>query len=377
MADKNLCEQVNKATGGNVVFVINKSDLINSPEQFQNLLEYEKQTLRHYGNSHVGKGRFFNTCCKSKETLDLDGFDLWFNKILSYNNSLILRNIANTVRKEKLLQDKVLALDADIAAAEKEFEKLKTKYERDLAGCKAADHAVLAKCRADIPEYRRKCFEELNSTYEIENAINTLKGKPDFSSKSKAEVQTIYLHRFRAFENNFNSMFSSISFHRNGAVEKLSFPESPDDQDLLSGLTFPGADIQHIESDDGEVAGCVAGIAALAAVITLGIATGGVGLLAGYLVKQAYSETKNLVKKNSAIKTVDNSTATTMAFIKKNVFPIVSSELDRIFSVIDERIKYLESTSGQGQYPRKLTELSERITVLRMCVPESKRNFPA
>ena len=356
LAEKEFCKNVNENLGGNVVFVVNKCDLINSPEQFQHLLKQEDTTLKKFGNDFVGRGRVFNTSC-DKDSPDFGGFDQWLSDVISSDKAIILKSIANSRRTDIIYNTLGEMLTEDIKAKERELEIIKKKQESFVAALIRDERVKVLSIRTELSEYKKYAFEMLRSTYGIDTALNELKKETgwntNFSINSKNVILSILEKRFNELRTEFNTQFGKYLFKRKTEEIRFNFPYV-DVQPLLSGINFPEADIIWGSSGSGVGMAVGIGVAAILSIFSFGAAAP-LGVIAGKAAKDAATKPD-----------IDNSTPTTTKFIELEVFPKVSVKIDQIFTDFNASLNKMESYGlTNSEYEKEINTIVNEISSLR------------
>lgn len=256
MSDKQLYEYLNKEIAGNVVFVVNKCDLIHSPQEFQRLLDYEKAVLSEMGNQIVGKGTVFNTCCKDENAADLDGFDKWLSKCIGRMAS-DLRRKADKAHKKALcealleeLSNEINMLNESIESGEN-YMKLAAREAAHKAGTK------ISVIRKRLASFQIEQMEQLSGiTAYISKELKSYKKEfnramlqresltptDTFEWKKDMLISVIFPSFFENVQEAFEEIFPSGSDFFEGLTKELVFPALPDSEKLILPGEIPGAE---------------------------------------------------------------------------------------------------------------------------------------
>ncbi|MPM06352.1 GTPase Era [bioreactor metagenome] len=258
LSDRQLYMHLNQVVGGNVVFVVNKCDLVHTPQEFHGLLDYEKTSLKDFGNRLVGGGTVFNTCCKDRDkpATELDGLDRWMGEKLPRLASR-LRETAHEARLGtcltelgRALVEEYSALSA-VEAAEKEniakkanciFQKAQTK---------------ISKLRRRLSAFQLGQIEQLWGTYgyisqtlasykdEFNRAMlqkSSMTASDTFEWKKNMLIRMIFPAFFENMSDAFHEEFSGNPGLWEGLPCQLCFPALPDAGSLVLPDEIPKAD---------------------------------------------------------------------------------------------------------------------------------------
>lgn len=256
MSDKQLYEYLNKEIAGNVVFVVNKCDLIHSPQEFQRLLEYEKAVLSEMGNQIVGKGTVFNTCCKDEKAADLDGFDKWLGECIGSMASDLQRNARMAHKKSlcealfKELTNEINMLNERIESREN-YMKLAAREAAHKAGTK------ISVIRKRLTSFQIEQMEQLSGiTAYISKELKSYKAEfnramlqresltptDTFEWRKDMLISVIFPSFFENVQEAFEEIFPSGSDFFEGLSGELVFPALPDSEKLILPGEIPEAE---------------------------------------------------------------------------------------------------------------------------------------
>lgn len=255
LSDKRLCTLLNEAAGGNLVFVVNKCDVINSPAEFDNLLRFQKSALRDFGNELIGKGKVFNTSCLDGSANGLDGFDAWLDETLC-QHAFKLHETSGNARTKILVRELLEALDSEVAeldaitqsrredsmkAAETTFRRARTKI--------TALRGKLAKFQIEQIERLRSAAGYAAQTLEsYKTAFNAammceknMTVSNTFEWKKDAFLSMLFPAFFENLQDEFEETFSADRLYE-GLPDRLQLPPLPDKDALVREGEIPRAD---------------------------------------------------------------------------------------------------------------------------------------
>lgn len=343
--ERMIIEEIHQEKGGNIVFVINRTNLLNSEEEFEEVEQKAKRLFQQYGNHIVGLDRQFMVC-SAPRMADLDGFDVWFQEQIIDNRAIwgMLRDhrCAAEAEKEKLeiresvgrLQERIEAKLADTV------QKHKKILDEGKRKAKAVGKDELDALKA-LKEMQRSDFlDSERLEFRLNGLTRQSEWKTTYKERSKEVVKEYYedkvseLSHLEHYPKEFNRSFA---------------------RRIIDEASFPGCHSVSVKSD-GVTTGIVGAVGGL-----FGFLVGGpVGAAVGAGLGAAVSGTEN----------VDDSASNTYHFVQNEIVPKLKEgydrEMDRCIE-IRRRASQKEAEncqSGLELSVERLGQLKERASQL-------------
>lgn len=255
LSDRQLYERLNRTLGGNIVFAVNKCDLVFSPQEYSRLLEYESASLKGFGNRLAGYGTVFHTCCMEESEIDLDGLDQWICATLPGLASR-LKSTAREARLYRCVRELAQAL-------EEEYDAVKRQEESERAAAEKAGGEKLSGVRQNISRLRDRLFafetEQIGQLRKIHVYISetlaayrtqfnqamlqkrSLAVSDTFEWKKTMLLRAIFPAFFENVQDAFQKEFSGTRAFWGDLPGQLRFPALPDERQLVSPEELPKA----------------------------------------------------------------------------------------------------------------------------------------
>lgn len=312
--ERELTKLVQKQLGGNIVFAINRTNMLNSIEGLNQVEKTAHTVLNGLGNELVGNSRYYLMCSVPGMT-DLDGFDIWLKDLLKTShtrklNSLRRRAVSAGIGEvyedvhsglAALLQKTVTLSDKLNAEHNRRIQKEKDKISRETKDKKA-------KVKAD----RLRVEERLGDTGGLEGYLKAQRSGStgSYAEFSKKTVRDFYVNKAST---TIKAYCPYMKTYGTKFVDKA-----------LNGLSFPDVHTTEVAATGGEVStGAVIG-GFIGSLFGPGIGTA-VGAAIGAAIGGANSY-------------VDNSESHTVSFVEHNVLGALKTNLSNVFNRELQRI---------------------------------------
>lgn len=257
-------QAIHKLLGGNVVFAVNKTNLLNEQREIEQVAASVKKRFGTLGNATIGKCAYFMMCSAPK-MIHLNGFDIWLKNLVKPCRFVTFRELRQIGFREwlknciSLKRKKTLLTIRSIARAGKDQKEKETCY-REAHVYELAASNMLTDC-ADFHqlELQRK-REELrkNGTARIQRGKTSADEiQRILSDLSKLQVELTSLVKESNWRMNYKSLSKKkVQDYYVALIQKLTnahFPEYTFDfsavTQKLNKLNFPGAKFAIFKSE--------------------------------------------------------------------------------------------------------------------------------
>lgn len=127
--EKSLVEELDKKLGGNIAFVINRINLLNTKEEINEVNRLAKELLDGLGNEPLGRGVVYSLC-SAEGNVALNGFDKWLKGILRHN-AYQFKEIRHYAAAVERLEEFEAQIEFDVTMLKTEISELEAKAQRE------------------------------------------------------------------------------------------------------------------------------------------------------------------------------------------------------------------------------------------------------
>lgn len=350
--ERELTKQVQARLGGNIVFAINRTNMLNSVEGLNQVEKTARTVLEGLGNELVGNSRYY-LMCSAPGMIDLDGFDVWLKDLLKANyteklNSL--RKCAVSAGIGEVYEDVRGDLVALVQETTTLSDKLNAEHNRRIQKKKNEIANEARDKKAKVKADRLRVEERLGNTSGLEAYLKEKRSSSmdSYATFSKNAVRTFYADRTT---DAMTTYCPYMKTYGNGFIDSA-----------INGLSFPDVHKTETAATGGEV-----GTGAVIGGIIGSIFTFGLGTAIGAAIGAAIGGSSN---------TVDNSETNTVSFVERNVLSALKTGLANVFNREHQRIDSEAAQAsaacksgleGQIEALRKLTrDLNARLSSEQM-----------
>lgn len=316
--EREITQKAQEQLGGNIVFAVNRTNLLNSIEGLNQVEKTAKTVFGGMGNDLVGNDRHY-LMCSAPGMVDLDGFDVWLKDILAPEHADRL----NSLRKR--------AVSSGIS-------EMYGEVRGTLAALADETNGLLSELTAEHNRRITKAHEELNNA--MRNQKNKVKADRLVVEKFLCDTNGLEAHLKEKRSGNTQSyeIFSKTTvreYYTKRAANAFS-AYSPYMRryscefiaQATNGLSFPGTHSRTQAASGGEVGGgaVFGGL--------IGSLFGPVGAMIGAGIGAAIGGSST---------NVDDSEANTVTFVQNNVLNAIKTHLSSVFSL---ELQRLDSEAG-------------------------------
>lgn len=255
---------IHKLLGGNVVFAVNKTNLLNTPQEIDQIAASVKKRFGTLGNAVVGQCSYFMMCSAPK-MIRLNGFDIWLKNLTKPCRLVTLQELRQIVfsewlkncfsfkRKKKLLEIR------SIAQRGKDQKEKETSYREAHLYELAASNKLADLSGFHQQELLRKREEMRNNgTRRIERGKKSAEEiQRILSDLSKLQLELTNLVKESNWRMNYRSLSKKkVQDYYAALIQELTdkhFPETTFDFSAvtkkLNKLSFPGVKFAVFKSE--------------------------------------------------------------------------------------------------------------------------------
>lgn len=312
--EREITMKAQEQLGGNIVFAVNRTNLLNSIEGLNQVEKMAKTVFSDMGNNLVGNNRHY-LMCSAPGMIDLDGFDVWLKDILAPGhtdrlNSLRKRAVSSGISEMyeevsgglKGLVTEVNVLLSELSAEHKRrIDKAQQEINRarnDRRNKVLADRLKVEQALCDTTGLQAYIKEKRSGNAQSYDAFSKVTVR-DFYSNKAAEAFTDYAPYMKTYGYDFIG-------------------------EAVNSLTFPSTHTKTVAASGGEVGG--------------GAIFGGfIGFLFGGPAGAAVGAGIGAALGGSS-SSVDDSESNTVSFVQSNVLNPIKTQLYSVFSREVQRI---------------------------------------
>lgn len=310
-AERHLIKLVNKKLNGNVVYAVNRTNLLSGLDQLNEIDSLCRKTFSELKYSSPELGRYY-LMCSSPGITDLDGFDSWFNNICSGTKSAAqkrneLRRLAKTGKLEEYKEKMTERMEECYNKLEKQLDEVSTLHESELKRLQRIEQNKYNERVNRLNSVSQEAQSYLFNTDLLRSRLEALKTKSDwtsfYSSRSKEAANQLFLDNFDLIVDMYPDVFKSF--------------DSAFIKNTTENMAFPSRHTKTIKSDTGgKVAG--AGLGAL-----IGSLFGPVGVAVGAGIGSALA---------GGDSSIDDSVDNTIRYVNSNVIDRLRSDFSYLIS---------------------------------------------
>lgn len=312
--EREITQKAQEQLGGNIVFAVNRTNLINSIEGLNQVEKAAKTVFSGMGNDLVGNDRHY-LMCSAPGMVDLDGFDVWLKDILAPGhtdrlNSLRKRAVSSGI--SEMYEEVSGGLKGLVTEASDLLSELSAEHKRRIDKAQQEINRARNNRRNKVLADRLKVELALCDTTGLQAHIKEKRSgnAQSYDAFSKVTVRDFYSNKAAKTFTEYAPYMKTYGYDFIGkAVNSLTFPSTHTKTVAASGREVGGGAIF------GGVIGFLFGGPAGAAVCAgIGAALGG------------------------SSSSVDDSESNTVSFVQSNVLNSIKTQLYSVFSREVQRI---------------------------------------
>lgn len=329
MGEQALISKVCSACGGNVIFVMNCLNYLNTDEDYRAVMERANTALAQYGNQLIGQGRIFSVVSLF-DNKDLGGLD---NYIISLakngRDRSAIKKAALDAAVNVIAHDAATQLTNALTDISGELKLLNVKHNESLQEQRLNFDTELRKVQTALSvlkEQQKSVFADENC---FKSSLEALQQKTNWAktyrTDSKNAVINGYISMFTALKADVERILSLLQ-------AKTQF-QQVDVPKIISRKTFPP---KCIVKGKGRI-GC-AFIGLIAGIVLGTVMIPGIGTVIGAIIGSVIG--LNIKRSPDTDTTVQN----TARFIKSDIAPLLTPKYNAIFSDAESQIATIANT---------------------------------
>ncbi|MDO5338093.1 MAG: dynamin family protein [Eubacteriales bacterium] len=349
--EKMTLETLQEILGGNVIFVINRVDLLNSREDLEHVKKSAEYLLGDYGNALIGQGRILYTSASPTEP-DIEALRTYISALVKDRKMrrLLCRN-AQQSHLRCMLREWMELLTGDLQTVKRALaeEEKKAERERDIEYQNIRQKKK--EVAAEINKLWLLCMSDLREEWNWFGCLHTIEKKPEI-------YKNYYIYAEKALRAGLEKFHVSLTEHLRTTLKKeaditwKNLLIEPDVDSLFQKMTYP----VFKENNSSMAAGATAGAVAGSLIPGIGILLGGaVGFVAG--VWHAVNQDDRAIEEFERVKipsVVDSFQNIVVPGVEQQYKEGFDALLGRIEKAFKRREKAL-----QGKSSRRLEQLQE------------------
>lgn len=198
--ESEITQKVQTQLGGNVVFAVNRINLLNSIDGLNQVENMAKTVFSGMGNELVGNDRHY-LMCSAPGMADLDGFDIWLKDIMDSSNADKLNDLRRRTASAKI-GEMYEEVRGNLAAIEDEakclLDGMEKEHKRRIGNVQDGINSTMRSQKIRIKEDRMKVDEFLCDTSGLSEYLIKKKrsgNSRNYNAVSKAAVREYYTKR--------------------------------------------------------------------------------------------------------------------------------------------------------------------------------------
>ena len=316
--EREITMKAQEQLGGNIVFAVNRTNLLHSVEDLNQVEKTAKTVFGDMGNDLVGNNRHY-LMCSAPGMIELDDFDVWLKDILTPEhadrlNSLRKRAVSASI--SGVYEDVSGGLKGFVTEASDLLRELSEEHKRRIDKAQQEINRDRNNQRNKVLADRLKVEQALCDTTGLqahikeERSSNTQSYDAFYDAFSKVTVRTFYINKAAEAFTAYAPYMKTYGYDFIGKA--------------VNSLTFPGTHTKTVAASGGEVGGgaIVGGV--------IGLLFGGpAGAAVGAGIGAAFGGSSS---------SVDDSESNTISFVQSNVLNPIKTQLYSVFSREVQRI---------------------------------------
>lgn len=356
--EKMTLETLQDILGGNVIFVINRIDLLNSREDLEHVKRSAKYLLKDYGNALVGQGRILYTSASPIKP-NIEAFQTYIRTLANDRKmrELLCSNAAKSrlrcMLKEwmELLTEDIQTVKQELEAEQKKAAQLSDSKYRDI---KQTEREVIS----EVKRLQLQCMADLRNRGHWLGCLSTIE-------KKSTIYESYNIYAERALRSGLEEFHASLTksvgekLKTKAGITWKNLLVEPDIDSLFQKMTYP----TFKDSTSGMAAGAMAGAVAGSFIPGVGTLVGGaIGFMAGVY--------RDINKDNKLMDDFEkNKIPSVAAVFQETVLSDIEQQYEKSFRALLNRIKkefQLRSTNAvQGNKSSRLIQLQETVKKLQ------------
>lgn len=298
-AEREATDRLHKQLGGNLVFAVNRTNLLNSIERIREVEDLAKVFFGSMEYPQEGLGKYY-IMCSAPGMIDLDGFDTWIESLsaarkLSFLNALRHQAASGQIKSVK----EEIRTDAGKCSTQisRALSQLNLKHSR-------IKEEKASQIKRDGDKEAQKIRDDINAAEKDMTGISGLSGIFEKLTTNENWKDTYSRETKKACREYFAQAIAGISW-KHASLKAINSTKLINN--VFQTLSFPDSKSISVKATGGEVTGWAAAGTAIGALLG-----GPIGAAVGAAIGAGIGGSDS---------TKDNSVPNTMDYVKSTVIP--------------------------------------------------------